>query len=63
MDDTERVIVTKRKTYRLQDGQQGQPIEEAWPRAAIPASLRGAKIYDTEDGPVIAKPLPEGEEP
>lgn len=57
----DRVIITKRKTYTLPADRQGQPIEEAWPRAAIPASLKGAKIYQTEDGPVVAKPEAEGE--
>lgn len=63
MDDTGRVIITKRKTYILPEDAQGQPIEQAWPKAAIPASLKGAKLYETEDGPVVAKPLPEGEDP
>ena len=58
MDDTDRVIITKRKTYVLKDGKEGQPIEEVWPNAAIPDRLKGAKIYDTEDGPVVALPLP-----
>ena len=61
MDETDRVIITKRKTYTLPEGAEGQPIEEAWPNAAIPDSLKGAKLYHTEDGPVIAKPLPDGE--
>ena len=56
-----RVIITKRKTYILPEHQQGQPVKEAWPRTAIPASLRGARIYQTEDGPVIALPEPDGE--
>jgi hypothetical protein len=59
MDDTDRVIITKRKTYTLPADAQGQPIEQALPKARIPASLKGAKIYQTEDGPVIACPLEE----
>jgi hypothetical protein len=55
------VIITKRKTYILPENQQGQPVEEAWPKANIPASLRGAKIYQTEDGPVVALPEPDGD--
>jgi hypothetical protein len=63
MDETGRVIITKRKTYVLPEDAQGQPIEQAWPKARIPASLTGAKIYQTNDGPVIAKPLPEDGKP
>jgi hypothetical protein len=59
MDDAERVIITKRKTYILPEGAQGQPIEEAWPHAAIPDRLKGAKIYQTEDGPVVVVPVPD----
>jgi hypothetical protein len=59
MDDTERVIITKRKTYILPEGTQGQPIEEAWPHAAIPNRLKDAKIYQTEDGPVVVVLLPD----
>jgi hypothetical protein len=57
----ERVIITKRKTYRLPEEQQGQPLEEAWPKARIPSHLKGAKLCQTEDGPVVALPDPEGE--
>ena len=54
----DRIIITKRKTYRLPRDEQGQPIAEAWPEAKIPTSLKGAKIYQTEDGPVVVKPEP-----
>ena len=37
----DRVIITKRKTYILPEDQPGQPVEEAWPRTVIPASLNG----------------------
>ena len=56
-----RVIITKRKTYILPEDQQGQPVEKAWPNAKIPASLKGAKIYQTQEGPVVAIPDPDGE--
>ena len=46
MDDTDRVIITNHKTYLLREGEEGQPIEEAWPKAKIPDSLKGAKIYE-----------------
>jgi hypothetical protein len=53
----ERVIVTKRRIYRLAPVEQGQPIEEA---LNLPANLclflKGAKVYQTADGPVIARP-------
>jgi hypothetical protein len=56
-DAGERVIVTKRRIYRLAPDQQGQPVEEA---LKLPDNLRlflkGAKIYQTPDGPVIARP-------
>jgi hypothetical protein len=59
MDDTDRVIITKHKTYILREGEEGQPIEEALPNAAIPDRLKGAKVYQTDDGRrVIAIPLP-----
>jgi hypothetical protein len=35
-----RAIITKRAIYQLDAGQEGQPIEEAYPRAAIPPSLK-----------------------
>ena len=57
---TDRVIIAKRKLYSIPEDQQGQPVEEAWPNAKIPASLKGAKIYQTEDGPVVAIPEPDG---
>jgi hypothetical protein len=56
VDDTDRVIVTKHETYVLREGEEGQPIEEAWPNTAIPDRIKGAKIYETEDGPVVALP-------
>ena len=49
-------VITKRKTYHLTEGQEGQPVEEAFPDAKIPESLKGAKLYQTAEGPVIAKP-------
>jgi hypothetical protein len=56
-DPGERVIVTKRRIYRLAPDEQGQPVEDA---LNLPANLRlflkGAKVYQTADGPVIARP-------
>jgi hypothetical protein len=53
----ERMIVTKRRIYRLAPDEQGQPVEEA---LKLPENLRlflkGAKLYQTPDGPVIARP-------
>jgi hypothetical protein len=59
MDKTTRVIVTKRKTYTLPEDAEGNPIDQAWSKAAISDSLRGTKVYQTEDGPVIARPWPD----
>lgn len=54
--EKQRAVITRRKTYYLTEGQEGQPVEEAFPDVKIPESLKGAKLYQTEDGPVIAKP-------
>ena len=54
----ESVIRTKRGMHIIPDGEDGTPIEEAWPDKRIPKSLKGAKIYQTQSGPVIVKPEP-----
>lgn len=58
-DDEDRFIVTKRRTYRVPGDVQGTPVEEYFSDATLPRSLQGAKVYETEDGPVIAKKLPD----
>ena len=51
-----RFIQTKDKTYVLPADAVGVPVEERYPGATLPASMKGARIYQTEDGPVIARP-------
>ena len=53
-----RVITTKYKTYVLPLTVRGIPIEDHFPGVDWPAPLRGAKIYPTEDGEVLAIPFP-----
>ena len=44
---TERVIVTKRRIYRLAPEQEGVPVETYLPGAILPEILKGAKVYQT----------------
>jgi hypothetical protein len=53
-DDDYKYIYTKRRVYRLPKDARGIPIEEVYPGAAIPAFLKGAVVYDTPRGPIIA---------
>lgn len=57
----DRVIITKRKTYWLAEDAQGTPVEEYLPTANLPAGLQGALVYQTEDGPVIARQMLESD--
>jgi len=57
----DRVIITKRKTYRLAEDARGTPVEEYFRHANLPAGLEGALVYQTEDGPVIARQTPESD--
>jgi hypothetical protein len=52
-----RVITTKCKMYLLPLSVPGIPIEDHFPGVEWPAPLRGAKIYPTEDGEVLAIPF------
>lgn len=54
--ERQRAIVSKRKIYYAPKWQEGQPVEEALSGVTLPESLKGAKLYQTEDGPVIALP-------
>ena len=47
-------IYTKRRVYRLPADAKGMPIEEAFPGATMPALLKGAVVYDTPRGRIIA---------
>jgi hypothetical protein len=53
-DDDYKYIYTKRRVYRLPKDARGIPIEEAYPGAAIPSLLKGAVVYDTPRGRIIA---------
>jgi len=44
---TERVIVTKRRIYRLAPEQEGVPVETYFPGAILPEMLKGAEVYQT----------------
>jgi len=58
---TERVIVTKRRIYRLAPEQEGVPVETYLPGAILPEILKGAKVYQTEDGPITVRQERPGE--
>jgi len=45
---TERVIVTKRRIYRLAPEQEGVPVETYFPGAILPEMLKGATVYQTK---------------
>jgi hypothetical protein len=52
-----RTIITKHgRIYELDPNQQGIPVDEYYPGVTLPAALKGAKVYDTKDGTVIAIP-------
>lgn len=54
-DDDYKYIYTKRRVYRLPKDAKGIPIEEAFPGAEMPAFLKGALVYDTPRGRIIAR--------
>ena len=53
-DSDYKYIYTKHRVYRLPGDAKGIPIEEAYPGARMPASLKGAVVYDTPRGRIIA---------
>ena len=53
-DDDYKYIYTKRRVYRLPRDAEGIPVEEAFPGAEMPAFLKGALVYDTPRGRIIA---------
>jgi hypothetical protein len=54
-----RMIVTKYRAYKLAPDQKGTPIAEYFPAVrSWPEGTKGAKVYETPDGPVIAVPEP-----
>jgi len=52
----DRFIVTKRGVYAIPDDQEGTAVEEVYPGIKLHRMLQGAKIYQTPQGPVIARP-------
>jgi hypothetical protein len=58
-EDGYKYIYTKRRVYRLPKDAKGIPIEEAYPGAETPAVLKGAVIYDTPRGRIVAHREPE----
>ena len=52
-----RTIVTNSKSYTLPIENEGIPIEDHMPNAIIPENLKGARVYETEDGAVIARQI------
>ena len=53
-EDDHKYIYTKRRVYRLPKDAKGIPIEEAYPGAQMPALLKGAVVYDTPRGRIVA---------
>jgi len=53
-----RLIRSKQRTYRIPRKEQGMPVEECF--ESVPESVRGARVFETEDGAIIAH-LDEGE--
>jgi hypothetical protein len=49
-----RIIQTKYTTYVLPASVKGIPITEYFPGVTFPEPMKGGKVYQTEDGPVIA---------
>ena len=54
-----RTIITNKKTYTLPIENEGISIENHMPNAVIPEELKGARVYETEDGTIIARQISE----
>jgi hypothetical protein len=54
-EDTYRYFITKRGCYRLPREAEGVPIEEVYPGARLSDALKGALVYQTSRGPIIAR--------
>ena len=54
-----RTIITKHKTYEIPIENEGTPIEQYFTNVDVSDALQGARVYQTEDGAVIAHKLPE----
>ena len=54
--DTRRIIVSKRKTYELAPDAEGVRLADRYPGAKLPRGFESARIYQTPNGPVVARP-------
>ena len=54
----DRIIITNDRIYTIPEGVEGIPVEEAWPGAVLSPFVKGAKLYPTPQGPVIAHAEP-----
>src|SRR5215213_287403 len=54
-DDDYKYIYTKRRVYRLPKDARGTPIDEIYPGVELPTFLKGALVYDTPRGRIIAR--------
>ena len=55
-----RQIYARHRCYTLPANQKGIPVEQHFsPGTRIPDTLKGAQIYQTEDGPVMVLPTQE----
>lgn len=50
-----RTIINKHKTYEIPIENEGTPIEQYFPNVEVSDTLQGARVYQTEDGAVIAQ--------
>ena len=50
------MLVDKKKLIAYD---KNNPIEEFWPDLIMSEDMQGARVYETEDGKVIARQLPE----
>lgn len=53
-----RYIDTKQVAHLIPDDQEGIPIEERFPNADLPESIKGAKVYTIDGREIIARPDP-----
>ncbi len=52
MSDDVRLIHTKQRAYRIPRNEQGTPVEEYFDH--VPESIRGACVFNTDEGAIIA---------
>lgn len=56
MGDYREIITSTGRTYRIPASERGERIENHFAARGLPVplNLAGARVYDTEDGPIIA---------